>query len=79
MKLVKHNVVKTATIEFDNEELEFLAAIMQKIAGRPEGTRGIASRLVDLLENLGFDFEYVQQTHAYKSMDRDRPGIFFKD
>lgn len=81
MKLVKPRVqpAKTATIKFDRAELEFLAALMQKLGGRPEGTRGHADRLRRILEDdLGYDWDHIVKTQAYKAMGNSA-GINFKD
>ena len=81
MKLVKPRAepAASATIEFDRAELEFLAALMQKLGGRPEGTRAHADKLRHILEDdLGYDWDHIVKTQAYKAMGNSA-GINFKD
>ena len=71
MKLVaKSNArVSSAAIEFNSEELEFLAALVQRIGGKPEGVRGNADKLLNMLEKLGYHLDNVRETKAYVHME----------
>lgn len=66
MKLEKADMppvtANSATITFDRTELEFLAAIMSRIAGRPEGPRGNANLLADVLRSLGYKSNSMVQS-----------------
>lgn len=80
MKLVKPRAepAASATIEFNRAELEFLAAVVQKIGGSPTGARKHSDRLRSLLEDLGYEWEYVERTDAYRSCVSSA-GIMFSD
>ena len=69
---------RTATITFDTKELEFLAVIMQKIGGDPCKIRGHAHRLARVLNDLGYDWDYLKTTEAFK-VARAGDAIHFDD
>lgn len=69
---------RTATITFDTKELEFLAVVMQKIGGDPGKIRGHAHRLARVLNDLGYDWDYLKTTEAFK-VARAGDAIHFDD
>ena len=77
MKVVSKNTarVSSAAIEFNSEELEFLASLVQRIGGRPSGIRGNSDRLMNILTELGY-INGVRDTKAYIFMEG---SILFTD
>lgn len=69
-------VAETATITFNKSEMEFLSTILQHIGGNPAGPRGHADRLNDMLRGLGYTWEHMEKTEAYRC-SRTEYGIMF--
>lgn len=74
----KPGPARTATITFDTKELEFLATILLKIGGDPTKTRKQATRLAIILNDLGYDWDYLKTTEAFVAA-RDGDFIHFDD
>lgn len=75
MKVVSKDRVKSATIEFDEDELDFLAVVMSKISGDPERSpRKHQEKFSKILEQLGYTY---YKCRSYKFI-KSHSGIEFK-
>ncbi len=55
---VIQQVTKGVKLDLTNQEAAVLRVVLGAIGGPPEGSRGIAEKIYDLLEDCGFDDEH---------------------